>query len=244
MNNENKVKLILFIAQSFSDEQCANILAQFVSRLETNKISLANSADWEEELHPRHEDGKFAPKGYAPGSAGRETMHLGEAEKWDHIGHSEALSRPASKIKLEISKIDKKLKTFRSPDVVEMLQAKRVQLVRDLANVQRDTKHSRRVELEEKVEERIRKTNHKNYKEYNEISDHMDILEDKYQDDNGRMSWPKTEEGANDRKLYTKIKRRKAKLEKLIDFKKAQEDEEIERIAEEGDASDFYRSEE
>lgn len=70
MNNQNKVNLILFIAQSFSDEQCANILASFTEKI-ANKggVALANSAEWDESEHLRAEDGKWtdgngvAPKG-------------------------------------------------------------------------------------------------------------------------------------------------------------------------------------
>ena len=63
MNNENKVNLILFIAQSFTDEQCANILAQFTQKI-ANKggTLLANSAQWDESKHPRDKEGQFTEK--------------------------------------------------------------------------------------------------------------------------------------------------------------------------------------
>lgn len=61
--NENKIKLILFIAKSFSDEQCANILASFTEKIANKNLAMCNSAQWDESLHPREEDGKFTEKG-------------------------------------------------------------------------------------------------------------------------------------------------------------------------------------
>lgn len=64
MNNQNKINLILFIAQSFTDEQCANILASSSEKFANEKvIALARKAQWEESEHPREEDGKFTEKG-------------------------------------------------------------------------------------------------------------------------------------------------------------------------------------
>ena len=65
--NENKVKLILLVAKSLSDEQCANILARIYQRIEEKNL-LANEVtttakitnkDWDESEHPRASDGKF-----------------------------------------------------------------------------------------------------------------------------------------------------------------------------------------
>ena len=76
MNNQNKINLILFIANTFNDEQCANLLESFTENISAKRamawaknaaaaLVVANSAQWEESDHPRENDGRFAPKGRA-----------------------------------------------------------------------------------------------------------------------------------------------------------------------------------
>ena len=217
MNNENKTKLILFIAQSFTDEQCANILAQFTQKI-ANKggTLLANSAQWDESKHPRHNDGRFAQNG-----SGREDMTRAEAERWDETGHSYPYDKRMTKIRAEISRLERKRDRALSKERINSLQSDIVQKQRELAELVRDIKLERRKKIEGKVSSRILK---KKVEQFRDLEEEIDYIEEQYADRNPNSStqdqiiFPETKKGKKAKAKYERLKIERDELNDEIDW--------------------------
>lgn len=76
-----KEKIIVLIASRLSEANCERIwksvTASLLARDSVSLVSLPNerflamNKDWDESLHPRHEDGRFSPKGNGRANGGR-----------------------------------------------------------------------------------------------------------------------------------------------------------------------------
>lgn len=218
MNNQNKVNLILFIAQTFSDEQCANILVQLTQNI-TSKYGVIvanNKQQWVESKHPRHNDGRFAPNG-----SGREDMTHAEAERWDRAGHSYPYDKRMTKIRAEISRLKRKRDNALSKERKDRLQSEVVQKQRELAELARDIKLERRKKIEGKVSSRILK---KKVAQFRDLEEEIDYIEEQYADRNSnsptqdQVVFPETKKGKKAKAKYERLKIERDELNDEIDW--------------------------
>lgn len=225
--NENKIKLILFIAQSFSDEQCANILESCIKAVSNKgEMLLANVKQWEESEHPRHDDGRFAP-----GGTMRPKMSKKEAQKWDTTGKMNPNPNRSEKLKSlkkEIDKLQESVNFLEDHDANDIARDKKAILVkkqREYAEAVREWKHAERLKIESGVDKRIMK---RKANEYYELEDDIEFIEEKYRGDNpvgGELKFPKGKRGAKIKAQYEEKLKKRDELLSEIDWDKVDDDE-------------------
>lgn len=224
--NENKIKLIQIIA-NMSEEACEKILSKIASSAIANVMPLAicNKA-WEESEHPRHDDGRFAPNGTM-----RSTMSKREAQKWDTTGKTNPNPNRSEKLKSmkkEIDKLKESVNFLEDHDANDMARDKKTILVkkqREYAEAVREWKHAERLKIESGVDKRIMK---RKAKEYYELEDDIDYIEEKYRGDNpvgGELKFPKGKRGAKVKAQYEEKLKKRDELLSEIDWDKVDDDE-------------------
>ena len=231
MNNQNKINLFSFIANTFSDEQCANILLQLTRNLANdNVIVMANKKQpWDESQHPRAEDGKWTDghsRNYSPlGKDRREHMSKKEAERWDRIGKEGAYDKRLTKKKAEIAKLQRRQEMYKkNGDTWNEFQSRIVQGQRELAELERDIKFEKRKQIESKISRRV---NEKKIRQYQEIDDEIDYIEEKYADRNpnsptqDQVVFPETKKGKKAKAKYERLKIERDELNDEIDWEMA-----------------------
>lgn len=227
---ENKIKLITIVA-ALSDESCANILNRIYDTvLQTtplaNERKLVLNKIWEEDDHPRQDDGRFAPKGSM-----RSQMSKHEAKKWDVTGKTTPNPNRSEKlksVKKEIDKLKHKVEFYEDSIGMEKDAMKyKEQLVkkqREYAEAVREWKRSERVEIESGAEKRIMM---RKAKKYFDLEDDIDYIEEKYGDNplGGELKFPKGKRGAKVKADYEEMLKKRDELLSEIDWDKVDDDE-------------------
>ena len=190
------------------------------------------SADWEESDHPRAEDGKFTngpSRNYGPfGEDRHKHMHQDEAERWDRIGKEGAYDKRLTKKKAEIAKLQRRQEMYKEGGVGwNDLQSRIVKSQRELAELERDIKLEKRKSIEGKVSARV---NAKKIKQYQELDEEIDYIEEKYADRNpnsptqDQVVFPKTKKGEKAKAKYERLKAERDELNDEIDWELAEKD--------------------
>ena len=230
MNNENKVKLLGIIVNHLNDEQCGNILMHLQDRFSGDEYArLTARAEWDESMHPRAEDGKWTngpSRNYGPfGEDRHKHMRQDEAERWDRIGKGENYDKRLTKKKAEIAKLVRLQKNYKKNDQTwNDFQSQIVKSQRELAELERDIKMEKRLNLESKV---LRRVNEKKIKLYRDIDEEIDYIEEKYADRNpesetqDHVVFPKTKKGQKAKAKYERLKAEREELNEEIDWELA-----------------------
>lgn len=230
MNNENKVKLLGIIVNHLNDEQCGNILAHLQDRFSGEEYArLTARSEWDESKHPRAEDGKWTDGNggnYGPYGEDRwNHMRHAEAERWDRIGKKGANDKRLTKKKAEIAKLERRQSNYKKGGPTwNDFQSQIVKGQRELAELERDIKLEKRKALESKVSRRV---NAKKIKQYQEIDDEIDYIEEKYADRNpesetqDQVVFPKTKKGQKAKAKYERLKVEREELNEEIDWELA-----------------------
>ena len=234
MNNENKIKLVRIIVNHLNDEQCGNILMHLQDRLSGEEYArLTARGEWDESKHPRAEDGKWTSgpsRNYGPHGEDRwNHMKQDEAERWDRIGKKRAYDRRIYKKKAEIAKLERMQKNYKkNGQRWNEFQSEIVKSQRELAELERDIKMEKRLNLESKVSRRV---NEKKIKQYRDIDDEIDYIEEKYADRNpespthGEVVFPKTKKGQKAEAKYERLKVEREELNEEIDWELADKED-------------------
>ena len=230
MNNENKIKLLGIIVNHLNDEQCENILMHLQDRLSGEEYArLTARAEWDESKHPRAEDGKWTDgpsRNYGPfGDDRHKHMRQDEAKRWDRIGKGEAYDKRLTKKKAEIAKLQRRQSMYKKGcEKWNDFESKIVKGQRELAELERDIKLEKRSALESKVTRRV---NAKKIKQYQEIDEEIDYIEEKYADRNpnsetqGEIVFPKTKKGEKQKAKYERLIAERDELNEEIDWELA-----------------------
>lgn len=237
--NENKINLLNIIFNHLNDEQCGRILASVQPHLGAT-IS-ARDGNWDESKHPRAEDGKWTngpdqnnggrKRNYGPFGEDRwNHMSNAEAERWDSIGKQGAYDKRLTKKKAEIAKLERRQKNYKKNGPTwNDFQSKIVKSQRELAELERDIKMEKRLDLESKVARRV---NAKKIKQYHELDDEIDYIEEKYADRNpesetqDQVVFPKTKKGQKAKAVYERLIAERDELNEEIDWELADRDAE------------------
>lgn len=224
--NDNKIKLMQIIG-NMSEEMCGRVLDGICKRLLANEMPMAlcNKA-WEESEHPRHDDGRFAT-----GGTMRPQMRKSEAQKWDTTGKTNPNPNRSEKLKSlkkEIDKLQESVNFLEEHDANDMARDKKTILVkkqREYAEAVREWKHAERLKIESGVDKRVMK---RKAKEYYELEDDIDFIEEKYRGDNpvgGELKFPKGKRGAKIKAQYEEKLKKRDELLSEIDWDKVDDDE-------------------
>ena len=230
MNNENKIKLLGIIVNHLNDEQCENVLMHLQDRLSGDEYArLTARGEWDESKHPRAEDGKWTDgpsRNYGPfGEDRHKHMRQDEAERWDRIGKGEPYDKRLTKKKAEIAKLQRRQSMYKKGgETWNDFQSKIVKGQRELAELERDIKLEKRSALESKVTRRV---NAKKIKQYQELDEEIDYIEEKYADRNpnsqtqGEVVFPKTKKGEKQKAKYERLIAERDELNDEIDWELA-----------------------
>jgi len=223
--NENKIKLILKIATSLSDEQCRNILERIEQSPEVicNKlVNLCNelNKDWDESKHPRADDGRFSTTGSM-----RSQMTKGEAKKWDKTGKYVPASKALNEKRAQVQRLARLAEKY--PHEMETRQ-RYEEAKRELSELIRDTKLEQRKGIERDVETRIMR---KKVEEFHDLDDEIDYIEERYADrttdspTQGQLVWPKGKRGDKARQKYEDLRKRRDELEEEIEWDRVEDED-------------------
>lgn len=197
MNNQNKVNLILFIAQTFNDEMCKEILKNFTNRISNQSLCfLANTLNWKESEHPRAKDGKFTD---LIGDGGETPRQIAEREYRDA------------------------LKAFRKKYYGEPKEGENDPITKKALEAKKRLEQIK--QLEPEIDRRDKMT--KKAKEFYKIEDDIDELEELYGDNElgGKLKFSSDDKGKADKKRYKALKRRSQILKSQINWDDVDDDE-------------------
>lgn len=220
---ENRLKLINVIATRLSEEACERILRKIGES--APHMAFAVNKEWEEELHPRDNGGRFSSSGSLRGD-----MKKSEASKWDRTGKMTPNPNRNPKLKELKSKIDR---TSQRIEIFEEIKdtkraneckAELVRLQREYAEGVREFKHGEREKIESSALKRIMK---RKAEKFRELEDEIDYIQESYGDNElgGPLNFPKGKRGEKIKADYERMMAERDKLAAEIDWDVLSEDE-------------------
>ena len=228
-----KAKLLKMVA-NLSEESCQCVLLRLdakIGLLTGTRTLLANEDEnfvinkheFVESEHPRDNIGRFAP-----GGSLRADMLKSEVKKWDETGHDSPENKKIKELKGKLS-ADKRCREYLKDGSAEAIatDSRIAALQREIAEKTREEKRMRRLWLESKATKRIMV---KKAKEYRDIDDEIDYIEEKYADrdrlspTHGEVVFPNTKSGQKARAKYEKLKTRLEELDDEIEWDKVEDE--------------------
>lgn len=227
----NKEQLLNYIERTFSDEACGRILNRMRELTSVTHV-LINSANWEEHEHPRASDGRFTRKGSGAPSHFTEKQE----KQWVATGKGYNVSpKLHSKYKAEIRHLRETIAGKVNGDLVwdektgkrrRRTEEERNELRAELSHVQRkyaedirEAKRKRRLSMESSARKRHMQ---KLAKEYYDLDEEIDWLEEAYADrdgdPSGPLKFPETAKGKRDKKKYESSIARRDEISEEIDW--------------------------
>lgn len=224
----NAKQILLKLVLDLDDAKCEGIVNRILAKFNCKPqiFAVCNSAAFDESKHPRAEDGKWTSG--APGY-----LRKGEAKKWKDTGKMEVSPKRFPEVLKKIKEAKEKAEYWESKpgkfaeDSANSYKRKLVAAQRELAEKIRQLKHDKRDELEGKAKMRH---NAKLVKEYRELDDEIDYMEEKYADrESGSLTdlkWPKGKKGEREKAKYETMKARRDELNAEIDWDRVEDEQE------------------